>query len=183
MAGHSLTHDAAIWDARMRSIKEMAEAAYRSSVTAARQLVKPQLMKRKGSRTEMDTDARALAIEYVKMIGDKNYDRLAGLLHEKVEVTGMAGAKLQGREQFVAGPARLAPIILGTEMRDLLVDGNKVQVTYDLITDTAAGSILSTELLSIEGGLIRSSLLIFDSRRWPEAMRELQRRNGAQVGT
>jgi hypothetical protein len=36
--------------------------------------------------------------------------------------------------------------------------------------------VLSGELLTVDDGLIRSSTLLFDWRRWPEVMTEFQQR-------
>ncbi len=42
--------------------------------------------------------------------------------------------------------------------------------------DTPAGAVLTGELLELEDGRIRSITLLFDWRRWPEVLRELERR-------
>lgn len=47
---------------------------------------------------------------------------------------------------------------------------------YDFVTDSPAEAVLTGELLRILDGRIRSSTLIFDWRRWPEVLAELQAR-------
>ena len=59
------------------------------------------------------------------------------------------------------------------------MDGDQAFVLYDFVTDTAAGAVLSGELVRIEDGLIRSITLIFDWRRWPEVLQEVARRAAA----
>lgn len=54
---------------------------------------------------------------------------------------------------------------------------------YDLVTDSPAGAVQTHEWLTFEDGLIRSSNLVFDDRRWPEAMEELARRGAATSAT
>ncbi|MGB5757369.1 MAG: hypothetical protein WBM50_10675 [Acidimicrobiales bacterium] len=56
---------------------------------------------------------------------------------------------------------------------------DRAAVMYDLVTDTAAGSVLCSEFLSLDAGRIRSSTLIFDWRRWPEVIEELRARSAA----
>ncbi len=124
----------------------------------------------------MAADIRRLVTEYVQAIGEKRFDRLAELVRPDAIVDGMVGRTLQGKEEFVGGPRRLAPILLRTAIRRIFVDGDEALVIYDLVTDSPAGAILSTEWLTFEDELIRSSVLIYDGRRWPEAMRELERR-------
>lgn len=126
----------------------------------------------------MTADIRQLATAYVTAIGDKRFDRLEELLHPDATVGGM-GRKLQGRKEFAGGPRRIAPIVLRNEIKRIFVDGNEALVIYDLVTDTPAGAILTNEWLTFEDGLILSSIIVFDGRRWPEAMEELQRRVAA----
>ena len=47
------------------------------------------------------------------------------------------------------------------------------------VANTAVGSVLCSEFLSIEDGLISASTLIFDWRRWPEVIGELRTRASA----
>jgi hypothetical protein len=65
----------------------------------------------------------------------------------------------------------------------IFVDGNEALVIYDLVTDSPAGAVQTHEWLTFEDGLIRSSNLVFDDRRWPEAMEELARRGAATSAT
>jgi hypothetical protein len=39
------------------------------------------------------------------------------------------------------------------------------------------GPVLSAEFVTVEDGLIRSSTLVFDWRRWPEVIQHLQSRS------
>lgn len=80
----------------------------------------------------------------------------------------------RGRAAFVQGFRNLGPILVRSEVRDLVVDEGRAAVLYDFVTDTAVGPVLSAEFLTIEDGLIRSRTLLFDWRRWPEVMQELQ---------
>ena len=64
-------------------------------------------------------------------------------------------------------------------MRELIVEGDRAFVLYDFVTDTPVGSVFCGEFLTVEDGLIRSSTLIFDWRRWPEVLQELQARIGS----
>lgn len=73
----------------------------------------------------------------------------------------------------------LAPILAHNEVRQLIVDGDRAFVLYDFVTDTPVGPVLCGELLTVEEGLIHSSTLIFDWRRWPEVLQELQARIGS----
>jgi hypothetical protein len=127
----------------------------------------------------MSESVRELVGEYVSAAGDKRFDRLAELIHPDATFDGTVKAKTRGAEAFVQGFRNLGPIIAGNEIRELIIQGSRAFVLYDFITDTPVGPVLCGELLTVEDGLIRSSTLIFDWRRWPDVLHELQDRIGA----
>jgi hypothetical protein len=124
----------------------------------------------------VEAEVRDLVMQYVSAAGEKRFDRLAELIHPDANFGGTVNVETRGAEAFVQGFRNLGPIIARNEVRELIVDGNRAFVLYDFVTDTAVGAVLCGELLTIEEGLIRTSTLIFDWRRWPEVMQELQRR-------
>jgi SnoaL-like domain len=125
----------------------------------------------------MDANVRDLVIEYVSAAGDKRFDRLEELVHPDATMDGTVKAGSKGAEAFVRGFRNLAPIIDRNEIREVVVDGDRAFVLYDFVTDSPAGAVLTGELLTIEDDRIRSSTLIFDWRRWPEVLGELQARH------
>jgi SnoaL-like domain len=129
----------------------------------------------------MSESVRELVREYVAAAGDKRFDRLAELVHPDATLDGTVKAQAEGAEAFVQGFRNLGPIIQRNDVRDLVVEGDRAFVLYDFVTDTPVGPVLCGELLTIEDGLIRSSTLIFDWRRWPEVLQELQARMTAAV--
>ena len=124
----------------------------------------------------MSQSVRDLVMEYVSAAGERRFDRLADLVHPDATFGGTVKAETRGAEAFVQGFRNLGPIIARNDVRELVVEGNRAAVLYDFVTDTAVGPVLSAEFLTIEDGLIRSSVLLFDHRRWPEVARELQAR-------
>jgi SnoaL-like protein len=117
-----------------------------------------------------------VVIEYVSGAGGKRFDRLEELVHPDATMDGTVKGCSSGAEAFVQGFRNLAPIIERNEIRELIVDGDRAFVLYDFVTDSPAGAVLTGELLTILDGRIRSSTLIFDWRRWPEVLAELQAR-------
>lgn len=129
----------------------------------------------------MGTDLRALVTDYVKSVGERRFDRFEELLHPDVEFGGTTGVQLQGAPAVAEGFRRLGPIILRNEIRELIVEDDKAFVLYDFVTDTPAGGVLTGELLTVEDGRVRSITLIFDWRRWPEVLQELERLRARQA--
>lgn len=131
--------------------------------------------------TPSPQEPAALAREYLHAVGRKDLDRVAALLHPEVDFT-LGSRSTHTRDEFVAALRRLAPILVRNDIRRVFADGNQVCAVYDFVTDTPAGPVLSVELLEVEGGAIRSSLLLFEKERWPEAMHALAARTGAGRG-
>jgi hypothetical protein len=122
------------------------------------------------------TDTRATALAYIEAVGNKQFDRVADLLHPNAEFLTTRAA-IRGQPAFVDALRRLAPIIVRNEVRDTIVDGDNVAVVYDFVTDTPAGAVPTIEWLSFDAGRITSSRLIFHTERWPLAVAELARRS------
>ena len=87
-----------------------------------------------------------------------------------------SGPPIRGVPAYVGALRRLAPIIVRTDVRDVIVDGNDVAVVYDFVTDTAAGKVPTVEWITTDAGRIRTSRLIFHKEHWPAAVAELARR-------
>jgi SnoaL-like domain len=124
----------------------------------------------------MSTDVRELVRDYVQAVGERRFDRFEELLHPEVEFGGATAVQLQSAPAVAQGFRKLGPIILRNDIRELIVEGDKAFVLYDFVTDTAVGPVLTGELLTVEDGRVRSITLLFDWRRWPEVLKELERR-------
>jgi SnoaL-like domain len=124
----------------------------------------------------MSTDVRELVVEYVQAVGQRRFDRFEELLHPDVEFGGATAVQLQGAPAVAAGFRKLGPIIVQNDIKQLIVEGDKAFVLYDFVTNTEVGLVLTGEFLSVQDGRIRSITLLFDWRRWPEVLQELERR-------
>ena len=124
----------------------------------------------------MARSTRDLVTDYLAAVGERRFEDLGALLHPDATFGGTVAGRFEGREAFVDAFSRLGPIIARNDLREIVVEGDRAFVLYDFVTDTEVGPVLSAELVTCEGGLIRSSILLFDQRRWPEVMQELTRR-------
>jgi SnoaL-like domain len=124
----------------------------------------------------MTANIRDLVIEYNQAFGDGRLDRVAEMLHPDVDFGGTVGRTTHGREQYMSGLPRLATVIVRNDIREIVVEGSRAFILYDFVTDTTAGTVLSGEFLTFEDGLIRSIILIYDWRHWPEVVAEVGRR-------
>ena len=124
----------------------------------------------------MEPDIRTLALEYNRAFGDGDLKRVAEMLHPDLEFDGTVARPTRGRDAYMSGLPRLVSVLKRNDLRDVVVDGDRAFILYDFVTDTPAGAVLSGELVTFEGGLIRKITLLFDWRRWPEVVAELQHR-------
>ena len=129
----------------------------------------------------MGKNIRELAIEYNRAFGEGRLDRVTEMLHPDVEFDGTA-RPTHGRDAYMSGLPRLVSVLEGTELHDVIVDGNRAFILYDFMTASPAGRVLSGELLTFDAdGLITKITLLFDHRRWPEVIAEIQRKAAANV--
>ena len=127
----------------------------------------------------MSQDIRQLAIDYNRAFGEGRLDDVKGMLHPDVEFDGTAKAT-RGREAYMSGLPRLVSVLERNDLIDVIVEGNRAFILYDFVTATPAGRVLSGELVTFdEDGLITKITLLFDHRRWPEVIAEIQRRSMA----
>ena len=123
----------------------------------------------------MSDSVRELVLEYVQAAGARRFDRLAEMVHPDATFDGTVKA-VRGADAFVQGFRNLGPVVERNEVREVVVEGDRAFVLYDFVSDTPVGPVLCGELVTFKDGLISSSTLIFDWRRWPEVVRELQAR-------
>jgi hypothetical protein len=127
----------------------------------------------------MTQDIRRLAIDYNRAFGEGRLDEVKDMLHPDVEFDGTAKPS-HGRDAYLSSLPRLVSVLERNDLHDVIVDGNRAFVLYDFVTATPAGRVLSGELLTYdEDGLITKITLLFDHRRWPEVIAEIQRRSMA----
>ena|SRR5581483_5817573 len=127
---------------------------------------------------ENRNDPRALAVAYIDAVGNKDFERVAELLHPEAEFV-TTGPRIVGRPAYIGALRRLAPILVRNDVHTAIVDGNDVAIVYDFVTDTSAGPVPTIEWLTTDAGRIRTSRLIFHKEHWPAAVAELARRTTA----
>src|SRR2546422_4404115 len=132
---------------------------------------------------DIQNGPRALAVAYIEAVGQKQFDRVADLLHPDVEFLTSARS-IRGVPAYVDALRRLAPIIVRNDVHAAIVDGNDVAVLYDFVTDTPAGTVPTIEGITVDAGLIPTSRFIFHKGHWPAAVGELTAgTGGAEVAT
>jgi hypothetical protein len=75
-----------------------------------------------------------------------------------------AARATEGADDDVRGVQGLWKIVKGAERRKVIVDGDDVFIVYDLVTDTAAGTIPTAGWYHVRDGRIASIRVFFDAR-------------------
>jgi hypothetical protein len=123
----------------------------------------------------MGNAIRERVIEYNRAFGEGRLDDVREMLHPDLEFDGTV-RPTRGRDDYMSGLPRLVSVLKRNDVKEVIVDGDRAFILYDFVTDTPAGAVLSGELLTFEDGLIRKITLLFDHRRWPEVIAEIQRK-------
>jgi hypothetical protein len=129
----------------------------------------------------MGDTIRERVIEYNRAFGEGRLDDVREMLHPDIEFSGTA-RPTRGRDDYMSGLPRLVSVLIRNDIKDIVVEGNRAFVLYDFVTDTPAGAVLSGELLTYKDGLINKITLLFDLRRWPEVIAEIQRKAAPLAG-
>jgi SnoaL-like domain len=125
---------------------------------------------------------RDRVIEYNVAFGEGRLDDVREMLHPDLEFDGTVGRATVGRDDYLSGLPRVVSVLKRNDVKDVIVEGDRAFILYDFVTDTPAGNVLSGELLTFQDGLIRKITLLFDWRRWPEVIAEIQRRAAPVAG-
>ena len=129
----------------------------------------------------MGDTIRERVIEYNRAFGEGRLDDVREMLHPDIEFGGTA-RPTRGRDDYMSGLPRLVSVLIRNDIKDIVVEGDRAFVLYDFVTDTPAGAVLSGELLTYKDGLIKKITLLFDLRRWPEVIAEIQRKAAPVAG-
>ena len=127
----------------------------------------------------MSTDHSSTVAAYLEAVANHDSDALRALVHPDAVFTNGQNV-VTGRDGFVAAFETVYPAVIRNDVRHIFVDGDRACAVYDFVTPTSVGAVLSMEMLTLVDGLVASSLLLFDFRRWPEMMAELKASAAAQ---
>ena len=117
----------------------------------------------------------SLAIRrYIDLVGARDLAPLDELFTDDLVAT-TAGASFD-KEQWIAALARLLPVVVRNDIREVFENGDKAVVIYDFVTDTDAGAVPCVEWVTVRGDRITSIELIFEKANWGLVAAALQER-------
>jgi len=123
----------------------------------------------------MTRDPKTVALAYIDACSRKDWEAASRLLAPDVEFIG-PGRSLKGADPYLAVLRRIGAVWVRSDVKKVFADGPDVCVIYDFVTDTAAGSVPTVELLRVAGDRIARVVLFFDRVAFQPASEEVARR-------
>jgi hypothetical protein len=119
----------------------------------------------------------AITRGYIQAVSDHDLTPLQQLFSDQLVAT--IGDSSFTKQEWIAAIEKLLPSLLRNEIRNLFVDGSSTCVVYDFVTDTVAGAVTCVEVLTVEGGKIRTIELVFDRLAFAPVGQAIKERAGA----
>lgn len=120
-------------------------------------------------------DRKALTLEYLRAVGEQDYDKVEALLAPDLRFQGPAMTRTTAAD-FIGALKRLSAIHVRNDVKRVFVDGDEVCVIYDFVTDTSAGALSTIERLYFDGGRIAAIDLYYDRLAWQGVMKTIAER-------
>ena len=122
------------------------------------------------------TDAGAIATRYIELVGAHDLAPLDDLIADSGVATSVSATF--DKTEWIAALARLLPVLVRNDIRQVVVDGNTACVVYDFVTDTEAGAVPCAEWITVdEDGRMTAINLLFEKANWAHVAAALQSRS------
>jgi ketosteroid isomerase-like protein len=106
-------------------------------------------------------DLNSLAVRYIELVGEKQYDGVAELLAPDVSFKGPF-TTVNSSDAFIASLRHMAPVWERNSIRAAFSEGDQACVIYDFVSNTQTGAVPCIELLTFNDEKIQSVELFFD---------------------
>ena len=108
-------------------------------------------------------DAAEIVERYHAAFGSGDPATARSLLADDLHFEGPLD-RFERTDDYMQSLAKLAPILTGTDVRKVVVQGEDVVTIYDLHTNTPAGTSRVAEWARVDGGKIAEMRIFFDAR-------------------
>jgi ketosteroid isomerase-like protein len=105
-------------------------------------------------------DPSTVARAYIEAVGRHDLAPLPELLAD--DLTARFAGTPSTRQEWIDALDRLLPVLRANENIETFIDGDRVAVAYDFVTDTPAGAVRCVELLTVRDGRIHEIELVLD---------------------
>ncbi|RUP42048.1 MAG: nuclear transport factor 2 family protein [Acinetobacter sp.] len=118
------------------------------------------------------TDNLDLAESYYNAMLAKDFDKMAGYLHNNVHFIGPI-AEMHGKESVVAAAKNFGGILQDIQIRSRFVAGDQIMFAYDMVVPAPIGKFRAAVLMELKDLLISKIELFYDASPFQEKKSEI----------
>jgi len=118
------------------------------------------------------TDNLDLTESYYNAMLAKDFDKMAGYLHNNVHFIGPI-AEMHGKESVVAAAKNFGGILQDIQIRSRFVAGDQIMFAYDMVVPAPIGKFRAAVLMEFTDRLISKIELFYDASPLQEKKSEI----------
>lgn len=118
------------------------------------------------------TDNLNLAESYYNAMLTKDFDKMAGYLHDNVHFIGPL-AEMQGKDAVVTAAKNFGGILQDIQIRSRFTAGNQIMFAYDMVVPAPIGKFRAAVLMEFTDGFISKIELFYDASPFQEKKSEI----------
>lgn len=118
------------------------------------------------------TDNLSLAESYYNAMLAKDFEKMAGYLHDNVHFIGPL-AEMHGKDAVVTAAKNFGGILQDIQIRSRFADGNQIMFAYDMVIPAPIGKFRAAVLMEFTDRLISKIDLFYDASPFQEKKSEI----------
>jgi len=118
------------------------------------------------------TDNLSLAESYYNAMLAKDFEKMAGYLHNNVHFIGPL-AEMHGKEPIVTAAKNFGGILQDIQIRSRFAAGDQIMFAYDMVVPAPIGKFRAAVLMEFTDGFISKIELFYDARPFQEKKSEI----------
>ncbi|MFM8453512.1 MAG: nuclear transport factor 2 family protein [Gammaproteobacteria bacterium] len=118
------------------------------------------------------TDNLNLAESYYNAMLAKDFDKMAGYLHDNVHFVGPL-AEMHGKDAVVLAAKNFGGILQDIQIRSRFASHDQIMLAYDMVAPKPIGKFRAAVLMEFKGRLISKIELFYDASPFQEKKSEI----------
>ena len=118
------------------------------------------------------TDNLNLAESYYNAMLAKDFDKMAGYLHDNVHFLGPL-AEMDGKDAVVTAAKNFGGILQDIQIRSRFAAGDQIMLAYNMVVPAPIGKFRAAVLMEFKGRLISKIELFYDASPFQEKKSEI----------
>ena len=118
------------------------------------------------------SDNLAIAESYYNAMLAKNFDKMAGYLHDNVHFIGPL-AEMHGKDAVVGAAKNFGRILQDIQIRSRFSAGDQIMFAYDMVVPEPIGSFRAAVMMEFTDRLISKIELFYDASPFQEKKSEI----------